>query len=163
MMDPMSHGVIEIRPATPADVEEISAVVLRCLRETNAQYYSADILAAVVESFSPEKIAARLIDRMVLVAIVERSIIGTASLHGSWVRSVFVRPDRQGLGIGTRLMKAIEDYAEARAIDQLFVPSSINAEEFYRGLGFTNLRDEFHGQERVVVMIKSLTSAAKQS
>lgn len=162
MMASMSQGVIEIRPATPADVEEISAVVLRCLRETNAQHYSADIIASAVENFSPEKVAARLIDRMVLVATVERAIIGTASLHGSSVRSVFVRPDRQGRGIGTHLMKAIEDCAEARAVDQLFVPSSINAEGFYRRLGFRHLRDEAQGQERVIVMVKSLPSAAEQ-
>lgn len=158
----MPHGAVEIRQATPADVEEISAVVLRCLRETNAQYYAADIMASVIENFSPEKIAARLADRIVWVAIVESTIIGTASLHGSWVRSVFVRPDRQGLGIGARLMQVIEDCADAQGIGQISVPPSINAEGFYRRLGFTHLRDEFHGQERVIVMVKSLASATEQ-
>lgn len=162
MACPVSLGVADIRQATPTDVEEISAVVLRCLRESNAQHYSADIIASAVESFSPEKVAARLIDRIVLVAIVEGVIAGTASLHGSWVRSVFVRPDRQGLGIGARLMTAIEERADAQAIGQLFVPSSINAEGFYRRLGFAHLRDELHGQERVIVMAKSLPSVVEQ-
>lgn len=162
MADPMSHGAIEIRPAMPADVEEISTVVLRCLRETNAQHYSADIIASVIENFSPDKIAARFADRLVLVATAEGTIIGTASLHGTWVRSVFVRPDRQKRGIGTGLMRAVEERAAAQGIRQISVPSSITAEGFYRGLGFTHLRDELHGQERVIVMTKPLTSAAEQ-
>lgn len=162
MVCPVSLDVADIRQATPTDVEEISAVVLRCLRETNARYYPAAIMASVIENFSPEKIAARLIDRVVLVAIVEGMIIGTASLHGNWVRSVFVRPDRQGQGIGARLMAAIEECADTQAVGQLFVPSSINAEGFYRRLGFAHLRDELHGQERVIVMAKSLPSAVEQ-
>lgn len=162
MADPMSHGAIEIRPATPVDVEEISAVVLRCLRETNAHYYAADVMASVIENFSPAKIAARFADRLVLVATAGRAIIGTASLHGAWVRSVFVRPDWQKRGVGTGLMRAIEERADAQGLRQISVPSSINAEEFYRRLGFMHLRDEFHGQERVIVMIKSLASPAEQ-
>ncbi|RXT46134.1 hypothetical protein B6S44_25170 [Bosea sp. Tri-44] len=158
----MSHGAVEIRQATPADVEEISAIVLRCLRETNAQYYAASIMASVIENFSPEKIAARLVDRIVLVATVESGIIGTASLHGSWVRSVFVRPDGQGLGIGARLMQAIEECADAQGTRQISVPSSINAEGFYRRLGFVHLRDELQGQERVIVMVKLLTPSTEQ-
>lgn len=162
MAGPMFHGAIEIKPATPADVEEISAVVLRCLRETNAQHYSADVIASVIENFSPDKIAARFADRLVLVATAKGEIIGTASLHGAWVRSVFVRPDQQKHGIGTRLMRAIEERAEAQGIRQISVPSSINAEGFYRRLGFAHLRDELHGQERVIVMAKSLTSVSEQ-
>lgn len=161
--EPMSHDAVEIRQATLADVDEISAVVLRCLSETNAQYYDADTLAAVAENFSPSRVAARLTERTVLVARVENAIVGTASLHGTWVRSVFVRPDRQGGGIGARLMRAIEERAGAQGIRQITVPSSINAEGFYRRLSFVHLRDEFQGRERVILMVKSLASAGGQS
>ncbi len=36
------------------------------------------------------------------------------------------------------------------------VPSSITAEEFYAALGYQNIRDEFHGAERTIVMEKRL-------
>jgi GNAT superfamily N-acetyltransferase len=161
--EPMSHDAIEIKQAPLADADEISAVVLRCLRETNARYYAPDVLASIAENFSVAKIAARMADRTVLVATIDNAVVGTASLQGTWVRSVFVSPDRQGTGVGARLMQAIEELAGARDIEQITVPSSINAEGFYRRLGFAHLRDEFHGQERVILMVKSLVSAAGQS
>jgi hypothetical protein len=37
------------------------------------------------------------------------------------------------------------------------VPSSITAEGFYALLGFQKVRDEFHGAERTVIMLKHLT------
>lgn len=159
----MSHDTIEIRQAAFADADEISVVVLRCLREANAQYYAPDVLTLIAENFSVAKITARMADRTVLVATIDNAVVGTASLQGTWVRSVFVSPDRQGTGIGRRLMHAIEELAGAQNIEQITVPSSINAEGFYRRLGFAHLRDEFHGQERVILMMKSLVSAAGQS
>ena len=58
-------------------------------------------------------------------------IIGTASLQGSVVRTVFVDPDHQGKGIGARLMDVVESLARARSIATLSVPSSLTAQGFY--------------------------------
>ena len=85
-----------------------------------------------------------------------QEIIGTAGLDGSTVRSVFVRPDWHRKGVGVAVMRKIEEIAKLRGIHQLTVPSSITAEGFYRRLGFASVRDEFHGNERTIVMTKQL-------
>jgi len=83
-------------------------------------------------------------------------VIATASLDGDVVRSVFVEPEHQGLGVGKQLMAVIEDEAIARGLEVLRVPSSITAERFYARLGFCTVRDTFYGEERTVVMQKTL-------
>jgi GNAT superfamily N-acetyltransferase len=96
--------------------------------------------------------------RQVFVAVVDSSVVGTASLHGRVVRSVYVDPDHQGTGIGGKLMEAVEELARNQSIECVSVPSSITAQEFYRRRGFVFVRDEHHGDERTIVMKKDFTA-----
>ncbi|NEI68047.1 GNAT family N-acetyltransferase [Rhizobium lusitanum] len=148
----------EIRRASEADAEAISAVILSALRETNARDYSADIIARVAESFGPAAVRKLLDSRTVFVAVDGGHIVGTASLDGAVVRMVFVAPAAQRRGIGARLMAAIEQAAIAGGIAILSVPSSITAQAFYEALGFNGVGDSFHGDERTIIMQRSLKS-----
>lgn len=145
-----------IRPAFEVDAGDISAVILRALRETNAKDYTAEIIARVERSFSPDAVLQLLGKRSVLVAAVGNRIVGTASLDGSVVRTVFVDPDVQAQGIGTLLMAEIERIARERNVALLTVPSSVTAESFYARLGFRAVRDSYHGDERTIIMERSL-------
>ena len=66
--------------------------------------------------------------RTVFVATVGSRVVGTASLDGSVVRTVFVAPSAQAQGIGKLLMAEIERTARERNIPSLTVPSSVTAE-----------------------------------
>lgn len=145
----------EIRPASEADAEAISSVILAALRESNAQDYSPDIIARVAESFSPAGVRGLMSSRTVFVAIDDGSLVGTASLDGAVVRTVFVSPSAQRRGIGASLMVAIERAARAGGISTLSVPSSITAQGFYEKLGFNAVGESFHGDERTIVMERS--------
>ncbi|NTJ66759.1 GNAT family N-acetyltransferase [Agrobacterium rhizogenes] len=147
----------EIRLASEADAEAISGVILTALRESNAQDYSPDIIARVAESFSPAGVRKLMSSRMVFVAIDGESLVGTASLDRAVVRTVFVSPFAQRRGIGANLMAAIERAARAGGIATLSVPSSITAQGFYEKLGFNAVGESFHGDERTIVMERSLT------
>ncbi|MGY5800622.1 N-acetyltransferase family protein [Rhizobium sp. LEGMi12c] len=146
----------EIRPASEADAEAISGVIIAALRESNARDYAPDIIARVAESFSPAGVRRLLSNRTVLVAIDDGSLVGTASLDGAVVRTVFVSPSAQRRGIGASLMAAIERAAQASGIAVLSVPSSITAQGFYERLGFNAVGENFHGDERTIVMERSL-------
>jgi predicted N-acetyltransferase YhbS len=148
-----------IRPSVPSDAVAISHVIVRALQETNAKDYSPEIIASVVANFSPERISRLLAERVVLVAISGIEILGTASLQGPTIRTVFVRPDAQGRGIGAALMKEIEQVARQHGLTRLTVPSSVTAEPFYQKLGFDPVRDEYHGEERTIIMEKTLEGA----
>lgn len=147
-----------IRTATAEDAPAISQLIITTLHKSNGQDYAPEIIEQVQQHFSCEAIVQFLAQRQVYVATVDGEVVATASLDRSTVRSVFVAPSHQGAGIGRLLMAKLESVASEAGITQLRVPSSITAEGFYAGLGFTKVRDEFHGAERTIVMEKTLGS-----
>ncbi|MBR1361254.1 MULTISPECIES: GNAT family N-acetyltransferase [Bradyrhizobium] len=145
-----------IRPAREDDADGISGVILRALRETNAKDYTDEIIERVERSFSPDAVRQLVGKRSVFVAAIGGRVVGTASLDGSVVRTVFVAPDVQARGIGKRLMAEVARAARERNIPALTVPSSVTAEVFYARLGFIAVRDSYYGDERTIVMERSL-------
>lgn len=147
-----------VRLAQPDDAEGISQVILAALYGSNAQDYPADVIERVASNFTPDAVRELLKRRVVLVAVQGRVIVGTAALDAKVVRSVFVNPTRQGQGIGRLLMSEIELRAGEAGVTTLSVPSSLTAEPFYARLGFRTVREVDHGNERTLVMEKTLLS-----
>ena len=145
-----------IRPAQHDDAADISAVILRALRETNAKDYTDEIIARVEQGFNPDAVLALMAKRTVFVATIGNRVVGTASLDGRVVRTVFVAPDVQARGIGKLLMAEVERVARERNIPALTVPSSVTAETLYIRLGFKAVHDSYHGDERTIIMERVL-------
>lgn len=146
----------EIRPAHEQDADAISHLIIATLHTSNAQDYPAAVIAQVRQNFSPPAVRQLLSKRQVWVAQAAGEIVGTASLDGQVVRSVFVAPERQGQGVGRQLMAELERQALGAGITQLTVPSSLTAEGFYANLGFRTLREQYHGEERTLIMQRQL-------
>src|SRR3954469_23709436 len=105
---------IVIRRATAADAAAVREIVLLALRETNAQDYPASVIERLVSAL-PDKVASNLETWCAFVAIVDKRVVGTGSLNGQTVSSVYVHPDYQRRGIATRLMDAVENAADAQS------------------------------------------------
>lgn len=114
---------LTIRRATDKDADVVSRVIIAALRETNARDYAPDIIARVEQSFSPPAMLEFFRKRKVFVAIIGETLVGTASLDGETVRSMFVDPPFQGHGVGRRLMSEVEQAARADGVATLTVPS----------------------------------------
>ncbi len=147
---------IEIRAAQPHDAPAISRVIIDALRISNARDYSPEVIQRVESNFTAERIGKLIETRLVLVALQDQQVLGTASLDGQVIRTVFVDPTQQGKGIGRRLMAAIERQAQERGACELLVPSSLTAQGFYRQLGFTQVREVVEGEERTLIMSRQL-------
>jgi len=146
-----------IREARPEDAVAISALIISAIKETNAKDYPASFIEKLTENFSPEQIASRMLARETYISVKDGKVTGTASLDKSTIRSVFVMPKLQGLGIGLALMKHIEELAAKNKIKELTVPSSITAEGFYQRLGYAKVHEEYEGVEKIIIM-KKVTS-----
>jgi len=155
---PKMADPIAIRRATAADADDVSRIIIRTLRETNAKDYPPHVIDAVATAFSPERAALHISTRQVYLATDHGRIVGTASLDGATIRSVFVDPDHQRKGIGASLMMLIESLARAQATDTLAIQSSLTAQAFYRKLGVATIHEELQGDERIIVMTKRLSS-----
>ncbi|RMC34417.1 GNAT family N-acetyltransferase [Paracoccus alkanivorans] len=145
-----------IRPAQDADVNQISDLVQRTIRISNGRDYSAAVIERVANNFTTGMVHEFLRQRAVLVAHDAEKIVGTAGLQGDVVRTVFVLPEMQGLGIGRQLMDAIETLANREGVPILRVPASLTARSFYARLGYVEINEVLHGEERTIVMEKVL-------
>ena len=155
----MNHpetDLVEIRRATVDDAAAISGVILASLRASNAQDYSPAVIARVAGNFGPAAVEALLQKRLVFVATERDRVVGTAGLDGQTVRSVFVAPGKQFMGIGRALMASVEKEAKTAGIEVLTVPASMTAEPFYAKLGYAAVREVLHGEERTILMERRL-------
>jgi N-acetylglutamate synthase-like GNAT family acetyltransferase len=156
----MLGNQIAIRRATTDDSGAVHEIVLQALRETNARDQPASVIDRLILTL-PEKVASNLDTWHAFVAIVDGRVVGTASLSGHTVKSVFVHPDYQRRGVATKLMSAVESTALAQSVRSLDVQSSITAQPFYAMWGFNIVREEFYGEERTIVMSKALVGASE--
>lgn len=146
----------QVRGAVEADALAISRVIVEALRTSNSQDYSPAVIERVERSFSPDAVLGLMARRQVVVAQVAGQVVGTASLDGDVVRTVFVAPGQQGLGIGRALMQRVEALAGAAGVHTLRVPSSLTAQAFYARLGYAVVREVVEGEERTIVMAREV-------
>ena len=145
---------VSIRKARQEDAAEISSVIISAIKETNAKDYPKSVIEKLPDSFSPDRIKERMSTRETYVSIKDGMVVGTASLDANTIRSVFVMPELQGLGIGLAIMEHLEALASEKRIKTLTAPSSITAEGFYKRLGYSKIREEHEGVEKIIIMSK---------
>jgi N-acetylglutamate synthase-like GNAT family acetyltransferase len=153
------NASVNIRLATTDDAPAISDLILRTLHEVNIKDYGPALIAEQSKNWTVDGVVAKMQNRITYVAVEANDIVGTAGFDGRQARTVFVRPDQHKLGIGSLLIRAIEALAIERGLDQLSLLSSITAQGFYKRLGYTAVRDVYHGAERTVLMQKRLAAA----
>jgi len=117
------------------------------------------VIERVERSFSPEAVRELMKQRLMFAALHDGTVLGTGSLDGRAVRTMFIHPHHQGQGIGRQLMARIEEAALQAGVTVLAVPSSVTAEPFYAKLGFRPIRESYHGEERTIIMERTLKTA----
>ncbi len=148
---------MRIRSYVNGDARKISNVIRRCLKEVNSKDYSKRTIANLYNFFTPSQIVRNSKDRIIFVAAEGDKIIGTASLKGNTIYTVFVNPDFHGRGIGSKLMSKVEVVARQSGYRKLQVPSSITSVEFYKKLGYKKVKTiRFLERGDTILMEKSI-------
>lgn len=151
---------ITVRPALPADIATLWALRSVAVRVSCAAHYAPEQIAAWTAAPVPDAYGAMLAAGSGVVAMYGDAIAGYAMLDADKqeVDAVFVDPARAGLGIGKRLLAALERLARERGIARLHLSASLNAVAFYRTAGFVALREEAYAHPSGI----SLTSVAME-
>jgi GNAT superfamily N-acetyltransferase len=137
---------IEIRPATPADLDVATDLLAAQLAEHHIPIDRADL------SFAADGIL-RVADRgFILLALGQEETIGIACVSYSWtverggmvawLDELYVVPARREHGVGNRLLAAVIATAGAagcRTVELEVETSHARAEHLYRRHGFTDL------------------------
>ncbi|PKB20963.1 GNAT family N-acetyltransferase [Janthinobacterium sp. 64] len=135
---------ITLRPALLLDIDALWALRTVAVRVGCATHYAPEQITVWTASPVPPAYAAMLAAGGGIVAMQDEAIAGYAMLDidKHEVDAVFVDPARAGLGIGKRLLAALEQLARGRSIARLHLSASLNAVPFYAAAGFTALREE---------------------
>ncbi|MGK5069366.1 GNAT family N-acetyltransferase [Janthinobacterium sp. AD80] len=157
---------ITLRPALPADIDSLWALRTVAVRVSCATHYAAEQITVWTASPVPDAYAAMLAAGGGIVAMQDEAIAGYAMLDVDKheIDAVFVDPTHAGLGIGKRLLAALEQLARRRGIARLHLSASLNAVPFYRAAGFVALREEAYAHPSgislaSVAMEKALAAA----
>jgi GNAT superfamily N-acetyltransferase len=145
-----------VRPIASDEFAAVSRLVVAALRAIDVVGVDEVRKPSFVAEFSPEGIARKAASREMLVAVRDGRIVGTGSLGGARVRTLFVAPDEQRRGIGEALVAAVVARARAAGIARLTVDSSIAAEAFYRRQGFKRIEEIVVDGVRTVTMARTL-------
>lgn len=152
----MDSGLV-IRAYTEEDSPVLSAIIRENLLQVNSKDYPQEIIDRMCAIFTPKHITELSGTRTAVVAVVDNQVIGTASLAGDTIYTVFVDPRHHARGYGQCLIAYLEQLAAESGILSLQLPSSITAQGFYEKLGYRAVHighSEAFGDS--IVMLKEL-------
>jgi putative acetyltransferase len=127
-----------LRPFLPADVPVLAAIFVAAIEElTGEDYTEAQQQAWAGAADDEEAFGKRLAGELTLIATLQNSPVGFASLKGKdHVDMLYVHPSAAGHGVASALCDALEKLAGARGAQSLTVDASDNAEGFFAKRGY---------------------------
>src|SRR6185437_16157414 len=127
-----------LRPMLPDDVPVLVAIFVASIEElTGDDYSQAQQIAWAGAADDEDKFGARLASALTLVATLQGSPVGFASLKGAdHIDMLYVHPGAVGEGVAGALCDALEKLARGRGTKSLTVDASDNAAEFFARRGY---------------------------
>lgn len=137
---------IEIEEYQEKDIEEISKMIIKNILEVDIKDYKMEEAENLIDKYyTTDKLKEEFKAReKVYVAKINGDIVGTAGIDKSWynndgeywILSVFVRPENHRQGIGTKLIKQLEEYAKTLGAKRIIIPATITGSGFYKKMGY---------------------------
>ena len=127
-----------LRPFLPADTPILAAIFVASVEAlTGDDYGETQQEAWTAVADDEEAFGRRLASELTLVATIDGSPVGFASLKGKdQVDLLYVHPEAVGQGVAAMLCDALEKLAGARGAASLTVDASDNAAEFFAKRGY---------------------------
>jgi putative acetyltransferase len=127
-----------LRPFLPADTPLLAEIFVAAVQELTGDDYGQTQQEAWAAAVDDEtQLGKKLAGQLTLVATVQNSPVGFASLRGNdRIDMLYVHPSMAGQGVGAMLVDALEKLAGARGTKTLSVDASDNALDFFRKRGY---------------------------
>jgi len=129
--------------AKDTDLETIYQLIQATIDTCYPPFYPPRAVAAFKYHHSREAVIQRLRYDLVLMAKEGDRLIGTGSLVDNEISGLFVLPDVQSKGVGSVLMKELEDRAGQLDIDMVELDVSLPSRAFYEHLGYSGFKERF--------------------
>ena len=147
-----------IREFAPSDAERVSALIRNTLLVSNSRDYELEVIRILMDEFSPERILQTSLERSIYLAAEDNVLLGSISLGRDTIHDFFVVPNRQREGVGSLLLRHVEQAAGERGRRTLSLASSITAIRFYKKRGWSVTGKEFEGPFGRTIGMRKLLS-----
>jgi putative acetyltransferase len=140
--------MIEIRRFDPRDAETVSRLVRQVFDEHVAATFEPEGVMEMHRHVDPTAIAERAETHMTLEAWSGTDLVGVLELRESTrISMLFVATSHMGMGIASQLVACAEEACRSAGQTLMTVHSSLNAEAFYRRVGFVPIdrQQKVHG------------------
>ena len=129
---------LALRPFLAADTPVLTAIFVAAIEELTADDYSeAQQQAWASAADDEEQFGKRLGSELTLIATLQNSPVGFASLKGAdHIDMLYVHPSAVGQGVASMLCEALEKLAGGRGAKSLTVDASDTAQEFFEKRGY---------------------------
>ena len=137
-----------IRVAEAGDIEVVETLRCAALSTSAPSVYSPREVVELLDSLDVDELCAMVKDRQLFVAETDGLIVGCAGWRGRHLRHVYVAPDSERRGLGTRLAtRAESDFRDRTSAAEIRVASVLYARGFYEKLGYELVTQERSGSE----------------
>jgi GNAT superfamily N-acetyltransferase len=146
--------MMNIRRFQDEDAKPVSDLVALALREVNSRDYPSATIESTVVHFSPENVAKMSCGRQMHVAEKDGDIVATGSVAKEWILSFFVHPRHHGQGIGTLLLRHLEQVIQHAGHSHALIPAGHTALTFYERNGYRKAEDQSKASKDWVIVEK---------
>lgn len=143
-----------IRKIAEKEVNEVSRLICKTLREINIADYPKEIIEKICIKYSPEGIKNLTKKRDIFVLIENNKIAATGALEGNVICGMFVDSERLEQGLGTKMINHLESVAKKNNYNKTELPASLTAYKFYKKLGYEKVREVNEHQIPEIIMEK---------
>ena len=133
-----------VRKFENSDANEVSELIIKTLRTTNAKDYSTEYIEKDVKIFTPSGVIERAGWTHFYVVCDKERIVGCGAIGSYWGKedesslfNIFVLPEYQGKGVGRKIIETLEKDEYFSRAKRVEIPASITACEFYKKMGYT--------------------------
>lgn len=153
----MTKTNYHIKPFNPQLAKATEEVIKKNLKEVNCKDYPEVVIEAMINYYTIDNLIKISEKRDVFVIEKDGIVMGTASLEGNSIHTVFIDPEYHGTGLGKILMEYIEKIARGRGLQITTLDASLTAYPFYKKLGYIDVRNiESEEFGKAIVMEKKL-------
>jgi len=103
--------------------------------------YEDEIKDFWLSEYTKENLLDIATNRHLYIALIDGKVVGSGAVNEdsgmAYISAVFINPNIQGKGIGTKMMNALEKDEICQRFKKVFLTAALSAGKFYQKLGYT--------------------------
>ncbi|AFS78756.1 acetyltransferase, GNAT family [Gottschalkia acidurici 9a] len=131
---------MKIIKETLNELEEITSIVQTTINKIYPKYYPSEVVKFFLNHHSVDNIRKALNTETIFLIELDQKLIGTWSIFKNEIKRMFILPEFQGLGYGSRLLDKLEQKAIQEGHYTVELDSSLPAYSLYEKRGYATVK-----------------------